>query len=201
MSFKEYIVKIDQLFFVLINNDSQNSFWDHLMIFVRTPSSWIPLYVFMVIFFIKRTGKSAWLPVLFSLMTFVITDIVSVQLKETFDRLRPCADPAMAIYIREIVNCGGLYSFPSSHAANHFGLATFWYFFIRKITGSRWHWLWAWAALVCYAQVYVGKHFPIDVFAGAILGFISGMLMQKLFFYFWNAGLRYSSVLSIFQRS
>jgi undecaprenyl-diphosphatase len=38
-----------------------------------------------------------------------------------------------------------------------------------------------WAALVSYAQVYVGVHYPIDVFTGAIIGSLIGFLIAKLF--------------------
>jgi undecaprenyl-diphosphatase len=38
-----------------------------------------------------------------------------------------------------------------------------------------------WAALVAYAQVYVGVHYPIDVFTGAIIGSLIGFLIAKLF--------------------
>ncbi|MGZ3836753.1 MAG: phosphatase PAP2 family protein [Mucilaginibacter sp.] len=34
---------------------------------------------------------------------------------------------------------------------------------------------------MCFAQVYVGVHFPIDVFVGALYGFLVGWLMSLLF--------------------
>ena len=75
---------------------------------------------------------------------------------------------------------------PSNHAANHFGLATFWYFSIRAINGRKWSWLWLWAALICYAQVYVGKHYPFDVLVGGIVGTLTGLGMSRLFVYWEN---------------
>ncbi len=89
----------------------------------------------------------------------------------------------MQNYLRGLIDCGGLYSMPSNHAANHFALATFWYFSIRAINGRKWPWLWLWAALICYAQVYVGKHYPGDVLVGAIVGILTGLGMFRLFEY------------------
>jgi undecaprenyl-diphosphatase len=37
-----------------------------------------------------------------------------------------------------------------------------------------------WAALVCYAQIYVGVHFPFDVLGGAILGMFIGYLTGRV---------------------
>ena len=98
----------------------------------------------------------------------------------------PCFDREMHRYIRSINNCGGLYSFPSSHAANHFGMAVFWYWSILKITRKKWKWLWVWASAICYAQVYVGLHFPSDIAAGALLGMGIGIFMVKVFEYCLN---------------
>ena len=72
---------------------------------------------------------------------------------------------------------------PSSHATNHFALATFWFLAIQKLKGKKWYWLWFWAALVAYAQIYVGKHYPFDVLAGTALGILIGLGTGKLFDY------------------
>jgi undecaprenyl-diphosphatase len=77
--------------------------------------------------------------------------------------------------------CAGGYSFISNHAANHFGMATFFFITMKPVFGK-----WAalslcWAALIAYAQVYVGVHFPSDVLAGALIGTGLGWLTGKLF--------------------
>ena len=72
-------------------------------------------------------------------------------------------------------------SFTSSHAANHFGLATFFYFTLRNYIH---HWTWAffaWAFIIIYAQVYVGVHYPVDVIAGGLVGLLFGYLSAKSF--------------------
>lgn len=70
------------------------------------------------------------------------------------------------------VACRRSYSFPSSHAANHFGLA----FILIALYGKKNRWLqislYAWAGLISIAQVYVGVHFPLDIVGGAILALI-----------------------------
>jgi membrane-associated phospholipid phosphatase len=175
---------------VLIQHDSDHRVLDVILPFLRDPLTWVPLYGFMVFYAFRTSGKTAagganaWAFLLLSVLTFAVTDSVAAQLlKPMFARLRPCHDPEMQPYLRALVDCGGLYSMPSNHAANHFGLAAFWFFSIRRMTGKKWRWLWAWAVIVCYAQVYVGKHYPFDVLAGGVFGTLTGLGMSRLFAY------------------
>ena len=39
----------------------------------------------------------------------------------------------------------------------------------------------AWAFLVSYSQVYVGVHFPLDVFCGAVVGYWLGFITAWFF--------------------
>jgi undecaprenyl-diphosphatase len=70
-----------------------------------------------------------------------------------------------------------LYGFVSSHAANFFALSAFvsLLFSERKFLS---YFLYAWAILVAYSRIYVGKHFPLDVIGGAVLG----ILIAKIVF-------------------
>jgi undecaprenyl-diphosphatase len=38
-----------------------------------------------------------------------------------------------------------------------------------------------WAFIIAYTQVYVGVHYPFDVFCGALLGCGIGFMLSKLF--------------------
>jgi membrane-associated phospholipid phosphatase len=40
--------------------------------------------------------------------------------------------------------------------------------------------LFAVAALIAYSRVYVGVHYPLDVFAGAVLGMVVGKVLTRL---------------------
>lgn len=183
----KWLEHLDKIFFVLIQHDSDHRFLDPVMLVLREPLTWVPFYAFMLYYSFRAGKQKAWAFILLSVLTFAITDSLTAQvLKPLFGRLRPCHDPGMQAVLREMVDCGGLYSMPSNHAANHFGLASFWYFSIRAINGRKWSWLWIWAALICYAQVYVGKHYPFDVLAGGIVGTLTGLGMSRLFVYWEN---------------
>jgi undecaprenyl-diphosphatase len=77
--------------------------------------------------------------------------------------------------------CGAGFSFTSSHATNHFALATFLSLTFRQWM-SRYTWvLFVWATSIAYAQVYAGVHYPLDIVGGAALGSGIGYLTGKFY--------------------
>jgi membrane-associated phospholipid phosphatase len=176
MSIIQTLEKLDKVLFVFINHDSDFPVLDPVMLFLRNPLTWIPFYIFMAWWSFVKLRKNAWLFIFCSLVTVALTDSVTAfLLKPFFERLRPCYEPGLTGMVRILDDCGGKFSFPSNHAANHFGLATFWICSVWKLTGRKWYWLWFWAFMICYAQVYVGKHYPGDILGGAIFGgFVAG---------------------------
>ena len=41
--------------------------------------------------------------------------------------------------------------------------------------------LFVWASIICFAQVYVGVHYPSDVICGAIFGIMIGYVASRFF--------------------
>jgi membrane-associated phospholipid phosphatase len=152
------------------------------MLLFRNPLIWIPLYIFMACWSFVRLKNKAWLFIICTLVTITITDSATAfLLKPFFERLRPCYEPSLAGMVRILDGCGGKFSFPSNHAANHFGLATFWFSAIWKMTGRKWYWLWIWAFMIGYAQIYIGKHYPGDILGGAVFGGVIGGFSYHVF--------------------
>lgn len=150
---------------------------------MRNSFYWAPLYLFMLLFVTINFKGRGWWWVLFFLCTVSLTDMVSSKiLKEVFERLRPCQDPDFFQNVRLLVSrCSGEYSFTSSHAANHFGMATFFYISFQKYFKSWALLAFLWAAIIGYAQVYVGVHYPFDVLGGAVVGVLFGLLTGRFF--------------------
>jgi membrane-associated phospholipid phosphatase len=173
----------DRKIFFLINNDSSNRFFDAVLPFMRESNFWAPLYLFMLLFAVLNFGKRGWLWFLFAVCTAALTDLVSSHLiKEHIFRLRPCQNPELADRINILANyCPQSSSFTSSHAANHFGLAVFVVLTLRRYTSSWIYLFYAWAFIVCYTQVYVGVHYPLDVISGALVGSLPGYFMARFF--------------------
>ncbi|WP_207514012.1 phosphatase PAP2 family protein [Longitalea luteola] len=179
----DWLDQIDKIAFTFIHRDMSTYWLDLIMLLLRNQYTWIPLYIFMVYWALFRQDRPTGLKFIsLTLLCFAVTDYTSSAiLKYHFERLRPCYDEDMAGVIRGLIGCGGKYSFPSSHAANHFGLTTFWFFAILSVNRQKWYWLWVWAFMIGLAQVYVGKHFPLDIVAGAALGIIAGLCIFKIF--------------------
>ena len=177
------VEKWDQALFIKLNGEWTNPVFDAVLPFIRNSFFWAPLYLFLLALVAVNFKSRGWWWVLFFLCTFAITDIVSSRLiKESVERLRPCNDPAMFDQIRLLLrHCGTGYSFTSSHATNHFGMAAFFFISFRKII-PKWAWMgFAWAFVIVYAQIYVGVHYPLDVTCGAILGTTIGLITGRFF--------------------
>ena len=89
-------------------------------------------------------------------------------LKPWFDRQRPCRQETE---IRLLIPCGPGQSFPSTHAINNACIAillSLLFPFMRVP-------LCIIAFLIGYSRIYVGVHYPLDVFGGFIIGSLAGI--------------------------
>ena len=177
----------DAALFYFVNTTLTNPVFDALLPLCREKWIWAPLYLFIGAFALLRFGSRGWLVLLGLVAVVALSDGISSQLiKKNVRRLRPCNEPALTDSVRLRVDaCGSGYSFTSSHAANHFGIALF----IIGIFGGLRRWVrpavLLWASLIAFSQVYVGVHYPGDVLGGAVLGSAVGWSMSGLLRRFW----------------
>ncbi|SEL05596.1 phosphatase PAP2 family protein [Parapedobacter koreensis] len=178
----DQLISIDQEAFLAINQGWSNAFFDWLMPVLRNPYTWAPLYLFIIIFCIKNYKKKGVLIVFLILITFGIADALSSSvIKKSVQRVRPCNDIEFKEEVNIRVRCGSGYSFTSSHAANHFAIAMVLILvFYRRWKPILWLGL-AWAAIISFAQIYVGVHYPLDILGGAILGCLVGWCTGLIF--------------------
>jgi len=178
----EQLIHIDKEIFIAINQGLSNPVFDWLLPILRNPFTWAPLYLFLIIFLIKHYGKMGILIVICTLINFGVTDGISSHLiKKNVKRVRPCNDIEFKHDVNIRVRCGSGFSFTSSHATNHFGMAMFLIVLLRR----RWkHILWiglAWAFVISFSQIYVGVHYPFDILCGALLGSLIGFVNGNIF--------------------
>lgn len=174
---------LDQYLFIYINRIWTNTFLDSAFPIWRESITWVPLYLFLLVFALFNLKSKAWPWMLFLIITVVITDqLSSTYIKEWFSRPRPCRDPSFSNYVRLLMSrCPLSGSFTSSHAVNHFGSAVFLSLTLKPLI-KKWRYLfYFWAVTICYGQVYVGVHYPLDVIGGGLLGTLIGYITASFF--------------------
>jgi membrane-associated phospholipid phosphatase len=179
----EKFIYLDEQWFLLINGKMHHPILDQIVPYLRDKVFWTPLYVVLLVLIIRKFKlKTLW--VLGGIgLTITLADRISAGLiKPLFERLRPCNNPEIVDLVHRVVDCGSGYSFVSSHATNHFALAIFFIHLFLKRSNSFWlHFgFLTWAASIAYAQIYVGVHYPMDVFFGGLLGTGIGLLTSRL---------------------
>ena len=108
-----------------------------------------------------------------------ITTITTELMKKAVNRNRPYVDHA-DIFPDEYDDSP---SFPSGHTSVAFSVATSVY-----LNSHKWYLAvpaFAWASGVAYSRIYLGQHYPSDVFAGAVVGAgsaIAARWLHKKFF-------------------
>lgn len=168
--------QFDTELFLKVHRGLSNEFFDWLMPLARNRFFWSPLYLFIIAFCIRQYKKQGLIMIGMILVTFAMGDLIASRIiKPNVGRIRPCNEVRLTNQIIHRVPCGSGRSFPSAHATNHFGIAIF----LIGLFYSKWKPILplglGWAFLISFAQVYVGVHYPIDTFAGAILGTCIGL--------------------------
>jgi undecaprenyl-diphosphatase len=165
---------------LLFLNSFRASWLDPIVLIVTETFFWLPLYLFLLYVVIKTFRKESWIALLGITTTIVLTDrITSGFMKPFFQRLRPSREPSLEGLVQLAqsfsgeVYTGGLYGFASSHAANTFGTAMFFWLLFRK-TKPWVIWLFPWAVVMTYTRIYLGVHYPGDILVGGLLGLLCG---------------------------
>ena len=171
-----FLNSTDTMLLELFNRSAANPLFDFVFPFITDSSNWfLPLIVFYIYLF-RDDWRRALKAFLITVVCLVLTDAVAAQIiKPVVGRIRPSHE--LADMVRLLVGKGGKYSFPSNHAANSMAFAIVTGFFYPQMR----RWLLIIPILVGFSRVYVGVHFPGDVMAGALFGYLMGNLTLHVY--------------------
>jgi len=110
------------------------------------------------------------------ILAIALGDLCGTQLKHLFSELRPCCPSAGFEMIRPGFACKDTYlGMPSNHAINFFTAVLF--VMMTRPDWRRWHFgLLSAAILASISRIYLAKHYPSQVVAGAFIGMDIGIL-------------------------
>jgi undecaprenyl-diphosphatase len=171
----DIFLKIDQVCFQFVNNILSNPLFDFIMPLFDETKYFIPLMLLPWLIAVIYDKKNRWQLAILIPLVIILVDQSGLFIKKSVLRSRPWAglDPNLVNHL--IGEKGRNYSFPSNHAANMAGLA--------MVFSSIYHrygkLFWTIAGIVMFSRVYIGVHYPSDVFAGCILGIFYGLLLVK----------------------
>lgn len=172
----------DKQLFLFLNSqhnptlDGVMSFLSHNFVFLT-----ICILVCLYSIFKKYSLKAVLVGFMTLLLCFGASDLASTKgFKNTIKRPRPCYNKEIKPQVHSVGSCfGGRYGFVSSHASNTMALAVLIILMsigYKKLLVT----LIPYSMLVSYSRIYVGKHYPLDVICGMLLGALIGLCFYRI---------------------
>jgi undecaprenyl-diphosphatase len=166
-----FSLSLDQQLFFLINHLPHNGFFDGVALFFSGVGTagiiWLLLGVFL---FFREEKKDRWFVFQLGVLGLAVWGLVEEVIKPLVGRLRPGLE-AGAIIIGSQSNG---FSFPSGHAAIAWAMAV-----LLSQKEPKWRWFfYILATAISFSRIYLGKHYPLDVLAGGLIGWILGFMIS-----------------------
>jgi undecaprenyl-diphosphatase len=176
----DQLIELDKKLLVFLNS-LHTSWLDPVMLYLTQTYVWIPMYVLLMLLILKDFRSNSWAVFIGIAITILLAnEITSSFMKPYFARPRPTHEPSLEGLVHIVSGyVGGQFGFASSHAANTFGTATFFWLVYRNT--RKWMMaLFIWAAVMTYTRIYLGVHYPGDILAGITVGILSAFLGFKI---------------------
>ncbi|MDH5720890.1 MAG: phosphatase PAP2 family protein [Spirochaetia bacterium] len=151
-----------------------NGFWPDIfsypMLFLTSFADGFFVLIFLTLLYPYRKNEY-----FSALIAFIVTGIFVQLIKYYFPMPRP-----LSVFPEEDIFILGMQirtrSFPSGHSTSAMVLA--WY--LTRTDKTLFKYLFfSFGALSCLSRVYIGVHFPLDIWVGGWLGFVSSIFFHK----------------------
>jgi undecaprenyl-diphosphatase len=180
----EKILEYDTQLFLYLNKLGSER-WDAMWLLITQEFTFVPLYAILLFFIYKSFGlKPLLLFILVIALMITFTDQITNLFKHTVQRPRPCRlDELLNEGMRYIASRCGRYGFFSGHSSNSMAAAVFGGLLLRNYYKNLIFILLFWSFIVGYSRIYVGVHYPLDLFFGFAFGALTGLAFYKLALY------------------
>ncbi|MDN6280960.1 MAG: phosphatase PAP2 family protein [Alkalibacterium sp.] len=164
--------KFDEDLFLLLNtltSDISDQFW----IVMTKPLFWSPLFLLIfILFFMAFKRRTAVIYSMGLITSFWGVYAVSYVVKHIVQRPRPLLNENLIAHMNILYEPTG-FSFFSGHASTSMAAATFFYLIFHD--KSKWAKLmFLFPLLFSLSRIFVGVHYPSDIFVGGVIGFLFG---------------------------
>lgn len=183
----ESLIELDRQILFWFNG-SDSLYLDRFVEMLTWGFTWTPLYLALFYLVVKNNETMLQIVLIVGCAALCILFADGVAegiVKPLVARPRPMTDP----YVKYMVDVAGDYSargfsFFSAHAANTMSLAVFFSLLVRNRLFSIV--LIVWSLFNGWTRLYLGVHYPADVFVGLVWGVVSGLIAYWVFckFYF-----------------
>lgn len=146
----------------------RSSFLDMLMILISKRVRYVYLFVMVFLWLNKKSDKKMNTDAFLSIFAALVTNRL---IKIIYFRPRPFVKKRVGILIPSKVDS----SFPSKHTLLVFAFSSTIYFY-ERVLGT---FLLGLSLLTGVSRVWVGSHYPSDIFGSGILGFLIGLILHK----------------------
>jgi undecaprenyl-diphosphatase len=183
-----FLLALDTQLFLFFNHAMANPVFDALFVTITNGRFWIIPGVCAALAFLYFQRRKALVVIVLALLTVSVSDPVCNRIiKPLAPRMRPCDTRVHIEGARFLIGTKSSPSFPSSHAMNMFAQAMLFTLLYRR--KRVWITAFAFATVIAFSRIYVGVHYPMDVFAGAVFGVVVGGIVYSGYYFVmkkWN---------------
>lgn len=138
------------------------------------------IVAFLIWYFKRANGKRTAVLLLAIGFTVATSDLSTNMIKHAVKRYRPSHNLELKDQVHSVNDYkGGKFGFFSSHASNAFAITTLFFmsasFFASKRIRILFFLL---PSVIAYSRIYLGVHYPSDIFVGALNGIWIGILVN-----------------------
>lgn len=172
------LLEWDRELFLFLNDMNMHAF-DPVMMILSSYTLFVLVCLLIAYFILKKEKRPGYVTLLFFLLTIGVNNLINQTIKKIIARPRPIHEEAYNDIIYALGKHETGFSFYSGHSTTAFCIALFsLLYFKNKIYSAV---ILVWAFGVAYSRIYMGKHYPLDVLCGILVGSFIGSVGYILY--------------------